>query len=136
MNLPLTMLTWEKEKRKLWKQMNTNTQQLRGIADQYGQWWPCKSSCDSGNNIIIKCYSHTWYESPDYSEDGYECYSCYPKWDKYLNQHARNEHVRNVTKSGKKVHNWGQLWDCKPECSSGYYKGCDNICYVCIPKAQ
>jgi hypothetical protein len=129
MENPLTMLTWEKEKRKMWEQMNMNTKNLRGIKDQYGQWWSCKSSCDSGNNRIVQCHSHTWYENPDFTDDGFECYSCYPKWDSYLNQHAKNQ---------KKPingydHVWGQKWDCKPECGSGYYKGCDNICYVCMP---
>jgi hypothetical protein len=74
----LTMMTWETEKRKLWEQMNKNTQRLRSIKDAYGQSWPCKPGCDSGNNKIIEqTNSIFWDENPHFSEV-YECYSCYP----------------------------------------------------------
>lgn len=129
MESSLTMMTWESEKRKMWEQMNKNTQKMRGIKDQYGQHWKCLDFCDSGNVKVVQVYSNTWYENPNFSED-HECYSCYPKWDEHLNQ---------LAKSKKKIPSnfrfAGQSWDCKLECGR-YYNGCDNICYVCMPDAK
>jgi hypothetical protein len=126
----LSFLTWETEKRKLWEQMNNNTQHLRNIDERHIQMqkWPCKPGCDSGNHQKIRIYNKNRYINPHFSEDNVKCYSCYPTWDEFINEHYKR--TKNVPHNFFRV----QMWNCKPKCDSGFYKGCRSICYVCMPE--